>query len=358
MLKIIDRYIIKKFLSTFFFMLGVIMLLAMVFDVSEKLSEFISNKAPMSEIIFDYYVNFILFYGNTFSSMIIFISVIWFTAKMAQDTEIIPIWFSGRPITRFLRPYMIGATVLMILSFVLNHFIVPRSSKIRLAFEEKYYRDVLSVEDYQAEYPNNELVYFSNYTSTENEIHDLTIQKWNNENEPVYFFRARKVKSIPGSNRWSVKDFYEKNYEFPKGKLVHGSQKDSTFSFTLEEIAQRENVAETMTYSELTRLIEREKIKGSALVPTYEIELHQRTSYPFAAYILTIMGVSVSSRKKRGGIGVNVAIGLIIVFIYIFSMKMLTVASMNVGLPAIISVWIPNIMFAFTAYILYRFSQK
>ena len=149
MLKIIDRYIIKKFLSTFFFMLGIIMLLAMVFDVSEKLSEFISNKAPMSEIIFDYYVNFILFYGNTFSSMIIFISVIWFTAKMAQDTEIIPIWFSGRPITRFLRPYMIGATILMIFSFVLNHFIVPRSSKVRLAFEEKYYRDVLSVEDYQ-----------------------------------------------------------------------------------------------------------------------------------------------------------------------------------------------------------------
>jgi lipopolysaccharide export system permease protein len=358
MLKIIDRYIIKKFLSTFFFMLGIIMLLAIVFDISEKLSEFISNKAPISEIIFDYYVNFILFYGNTFSSMIIFISVIWFTAKMAQDTEIIPIWFSGRPITRFLRPYMIGATVLMIFSFVLNHFIVPRSSKVRLAFEEKYYRDILSVEDYQAEYPGNELVYFSNYTSSENQIHDLTIQKWNDENEPIYFFRARTVKSIPGTNRWQVKDFYEKNYDFPKGKLVHGARKDTTFSFTLEEIAQRENVAETMTFSELTRMIEREKIKGSSLVPTYEIELHQRTSYPFAAYILTIMGVSVSSRKKRGGIGVNVAIGLIIVFVYIFSMKMLTVASMNVGMPAIISVWIPNMMFAFTAYILYRFSQK
>ena len=253
MLKIIDRYIIKKFLSTFFFMLGIIMLLAMVFDVSEKLSEFISNKAPMSEIIFDYYVNFILFYGNTFSSMIIFISVIWFTAKMAQDTEIIPIWFNGRPITRFLRPYMIGATILMILSFVLNHFIVPRSSKVRLAFEEKYYRDVLSVEDYQAEYPGNELVYFSNYTSSENQIHDLTIQKWNEENEPIYFFRARTIKSIPGTNRWSVKDYYEKNYEFPKGKLLYGSRKDTTFSFTLEEIAQRENVAETMTFSELTR---------------------------------------------------------------------------------------------------------
>lgn len=358
MLKIIDRYIIKKFLSTFFFMLGVIMLLSIVFDVSEKLSEFISNKAPMSEIIFDYYVNFILFYGNTFSSMIIFISVIWFTAKMAQDTEIIPIWFSGRPVTRFLRPYMIGATVLMILSFALNHFIVPRSSKVRLAFEEKYYRDVLSVEDYQAEYPGNELVYFSNYTTVENQIHDLTIQKWNDENEPIYFFRARTAKNIPGTNRWRVKDYYEKDYTFPKGKLIHRAQKDTTFTFTADEMAQRENVAQSMTYSELTQLIEREKLKGSSLVPSYEIELHQRTSYPFAAYILTIMGVSVSSRKKRGGIGVNVAIGLTIVFVYIFSMKMLTVASINVGLPAVVAVWIPNALFAIAAYVLYRFAQK
>ena len=358
MLKIIDRYIIKKFLSTFFFMLGIIMLLSIVFDVSEKLSEFISNKAPMSEIIFDYYVNFILFYGNTFSSMIIFISVIWFTAKMAQDTEIIPIWFSGRPVTRFLRPYMIGATVLMILSFALNHFIVPRSSKVRLAFEEKYYRDVLSVEDYQAEYPGNELVYFSNYTTVENQIHDLTIQKWNVENEPIYFFRARTAKNIPGTNRWRVKDYYEKDYTFPKGKLIHRAQKDTTFTFTADEMAQRENVAQSMTYSELTQLIEREKLKGSSLVPSYEIELHQRTSYPFAAYILTIMGVSVSSRKKRGGIGVNVAIGLTIVFVYIFSMKMLTVASINVGLPAVVAVWIPNALFAIAAYVLYRFAQK
>ena len=145
MLSILDRYIIRKFLSTFFFMLGIIMLLAMVFDISEKLSEFISNKAPLSAILIDYYLNFLLFYGNMFSSMIIFISVIWFTAKLAQDTEIVPMLFSGKPITRFLRPYIIGATILMIISLILNHFIVPRANKVRLDFEEKYYRDVMLV---------------------------------------------------------------------------------------------------------------------------------------------------------------------------------------------------------------------
>ena len=167
MLKIIDRYIIGKFLGTFFFMLGIIMFLAVVFDVSEKLSEFIDNQAPFSDILFNYYLNFVLFYGNMFSSMIIFISVIWFTAKMAQETEIVPIWFSGRPITRFMRPYLIGASVLMILSLVLNHFIIPRANKVRLDFEEKYYRDRMHVEEYHAEFPNNEVVYFSSYGSEE-----------------------------------------------------------------------------------------------------------------------------------------------------------------------------------------------
>jgi lipopolysaccharide export system permease protein len=358
MLSILDRYIIRKFLSTFFFMLGIIMLFAMVFDISEKLSEFISNKAPISAIFTDYYLNFLLFYGNMFSSMIIFISVIWFTAKLAQDTEIVPMWFSGRPITRFLRPYIIGATILMIISLILNHFIVPRANKIRLDFEEKYYRDVMLVEDYHAEYPGNQLVYFSNYSNSEDQVHDLTIQTWNDSNQPLTFLKARLAKNYPGTNKWQLTDYYEKTLAFPKGKINQGAKKDTVFQFKIDEMAQRENVAESMTFNELRSLIKREKQKGSANVPFYEIELHQRTSYPFAAYILTIIGVSVSSQKKRGGIGMNIAIGLGFVFVYIFAMKMMTVASLNVGFPAIIAVWIPNMLFSIVAYFLYRFSQK
>jgi lipopolysaccharide export system permease protein len=190
MIKIIDKYIIGKFLGTFFFMLGIIMLLAVVFDVSEKLSEFIDNKAPFTEIIFNYYLNFILFYGNMFSSMIIFLSVIWFTAKMAQETEIIPIWFSGRPITRFIRPYFIGASILMILSLLLNHFVVPRANKVRLAFEEKYYRDRMHVEEYHAEFPNNEVVYFSSYGSEDNLINEFVVEKWDKKKKSTHFLKA------------------------------------------------------------------------------------------------------------------------------------------------------------------------
>jgi len=358
MLSILDKYIIRKFLTTFFFMSGIILLFAMVFDISEKLSDFISNKAPISGILFDYYLNFMLFYGNMFSSMIIFLSVIWFTAKLAQDTEIVPMWFSGKPITRFLRPYIIGATVLMVISLVLNHFIIPSANKIRLGFEEKYYRDALLVEDYHADYPGNQTVYFSNYSNSETQINDFTLQRWNDSNQPVYFLKARSATNIPGTKKWHLKDFFEKKINFPKEEIHQGAIKDTFFVFSIDEMAQRENLAETMTYTELRALIAREKLKGSSMVPYYEIELHQRTSYPFAAYILTIIGVSVSSQKKRGGIGMNIAIGLFFVFIYIFAMKMMTVASLNVGFPSIVAVWVPNILFSIVAFFMYRFAQK
>ena len=339
-------------------MLGIIMLLEMVFDVSEKLSEFISNKAPFSAIVFEYYLGFIIFHGNMFSSMIIFISVIWFTAKMAQDTEIIPIWFSGRPINRFLRPYVLASTILMLFSLLLNHFIVPRANKVRLAFEEKYYRDEMLVENYHAEYPGNQVVYFSNYSNTEGQVNDFVVQQWDDSNHAENFLKARTAKNIPGTNKWTLTDLYKKQHGFPKGSLIHQHKLDTSFNFRIEEMAQRENVAETMTYSELKTLIKKEKAKGSAFVPNYEIELYQRTSYPFATYILTIIGVAVSSRKKRGGVGINIAIGLGFVFIYIFAMKVMTVASMNVGFPTYLAVWVPNMIFSLVALALFKLAQK
>lgn len=358
MLTIIDKYIIRKFLTTFFFMLGVIMILATVFDLAEKLSEFINNNATISEVIFDYYVNFILYYGNMFSSMIIFVSVIWFTAKMAQDTEIIPIWNSGRPFSRFVRPYMIAATILMLMSLIFNHFIIPKSNKERLAFEEKYYRNSMYVENYHAEFPGNQVVYFKHYLSESDLIEEFVFEQWNDEGELVYFIKAGQAQNEPGSNTWRLSNFYERKVAFPNDRINEGIRKDTTFQFSIDEMATRENVAEAMTYFELKEFIRREKKKGSSMVPTYEIELYQRTSYPFATYVLTIIGIAVSSRKKRGGIGINIAIGLGIIFIYIFAMKVTTVAAMNLGFTTSIAVWIPNILFGGVAYLLYRTAQR
>lgn len=358
MFSIIDKYIIKKFLSTFFFMLAIIMMFSIVFDVSEKLGDFISNKAPLNEIIFDYYLNFIILYGNMFTSMIVFISVIWFTTKMAKDTEIIPIWFSGKPIYRYLRPYFISATILMIFSLYVNHFVVPNANKERLAFEEKYYRDIMVVDDYHAEYPGNQSVFFSNYNERDKRINDFTFQQWTSGDKPSCFIKSRYALNKPGSTTWQLRDLYIKNFHQDHIEIRHMKSLDTSFNFTISEMTHRESVAATMSFYELKTFIEREKTKGSSMVPMYEIELHQRTSYPFAAYILTLIGVSVASTKRRGGVGVNIAIGLGIVFIYIFAMKMLTVATLNLGFPSLLSVWIPNVFFALTGIVLFRMSQK
>jgi lipopolysaccharide export system permease protein len=339
-------------------MLAIIMMFSIVFDVSEKLGDFISNKAPLNEIIFDYYLNFIILYGNMFTSMIVFISVIWFTTKMAKDTEIIPIWFSGKPIYRYLRPYFISATVLMLFSLFINHFIVPNANKARLDFEEKYYRDVMVVDDYHAEYPGNQSVFFSNYNDRDKRINDFTFQQWTSDDKPSCFIKSRYALNKPGSSMWQLSDLYIKNFYKDRIEIRHLKTLDTSFNFTISEMAHRESAAATMSFNELKSFIKREKTKGSSMVPMYEIELHQRTSYPFAAYILTLIGVSVASTKRRGGVGVNIAIGLGIVFIYIFAMKMLTVAALNLGFPSLISVWIPNAFFALTGVILFRSSQK
>jgi lipopolysaccharide export system permease protein len=339
-------------------MLGVIMILSIVFDLSERLSEFIQNQAPFSSIVLDYYLNFILFYGNTFSSMIIFVSVIWFTAKMAQETEIIPILNSGKPFRRFLRPYMIAATILMLISLVMNHFILPISNRVRLNFENEFYRDAINVEDYHAEYPGKQVVYFSSFIAEKNSVSDFVVEKWDAKNNLTHLLKARYASNIEGTTKWHLNDYYERRVAYPNDKIYLGKAKDTVFQFKLNEMVQRDNIAEAMTYSELKEFIERERLKGSGKVPMYEIELYQRTSYPFATYVLTIIGVAVSSRKKRGGIGINIALGLGIIFIYIFAMKVTTVAAMNIGFPASVAVWVPNVLFGFVAYLLYRFAQK
>lgn len=357
-LTILDKYIIKKFLSTYFFMLGVIMLLSMVFDISARLSEFIDNNAPISAIFFEYYFNFLIYYGNTFSSLIIFIAVIWFTAKMAQESEIIPMVYSGRPFTRIIRPYMISATFLCIISIILNLYILPLSNKVRLGFEEKYYRDRISIDNYHAELKNNEYVYYTNYNSDDGLFYDFNLEKWNSENKPILYIRAKNAQKLKKGNYWKLKECYIRKIEHTKEKLNFYLELDTVLQFKVSDIAQRDNRAEMMTQSELVQFIKTEEKKGSPNIPMYKIIQYERMSLPFATYILTIIGVSVSSRKKRGGIGLNIAIGLGFVFIYIFAMKVMNVAALKVGFPPIIAVWVPNVIFAIIASLMYKLAPK
>lgn len=357
MLSILDRYIIRKFLTTFFFVMGVVMVLSMVFDLSERLNDFIDNEAPIGAILIDYYLNFVIYYGNLFSSLIIFISVIWFTAKLAQNSEIIPMLNSGRPFTRLLRPYMIAATILTIISLGLNHFVLPKANKARLEFEEEYYRTRLGIENYHADIPPNQTIYFANYNSDHGQITEFNYERWQGDSL-IYHLRSKKAVNKPGTTDWKLMDYTERYVGLDQDRIVEGKEKDTVFAFDISEFAKRHNVAEAMNYTELEEFIKRERIKGSAEVPSYEIQKHERTAYPFATYVLTLIGVAVSSRKSRGGIGVHIATGLAIVFVYIFAMKVTTVAATNVGLAPAIAVWIPNVLFGIFGLILYRFAPK
>jgi lipopolysaccharide export system permease protein len=339
-------------------MLGIIMLLSMVFDISANLSEFMQNNAPISAIFFEYYLNFLVYYGNTFSSIIVFISVIWFTAKMTQDSEIIPMLFSGRPFIRILKPYAISATILLVLSIFINHFLLPISNKIRLDFEEKYYRSRMLVENYHAEFNKEKYVYFSSYNNDDNIVYNFNMEQWSKSNAPLYFIRATMAKNYPGTFRWELTNYYERRIGDTEDKLDVGQKKDTVFTFKIEDLAYRDNRSEIMKNSDLKVFIAREEAKGSPNVALHKIVLYQRTAMPFAVYVLTLIGVAVSSTKKRGGIGLNIAIGLGFVFIYIFSMKIASVAAINVGFPPLLAVWIPNILFTLVGVYLYKISPK
>jgi lipopolysaccharide export system permease protein len=361
MIKILDRYIIKKYLSTFFFMLGVVMLLAMVFDISERLGDFIQKEAPIKGIFLEYYLNFLLYYGNLFSPLIVFLSVIWFTAKMAQNSEIIPMINSGRNFLRLLRPYMIGATILMLISLVMNHFVLPQANRVRLQFEEDYYRSVRRVSNYYAQFPGKKTVYFDSYRSDINRVLGLVVEQRDENNRVISIVRAREAINADSTFNWELQDYFIRYIGHPHDRIVVGPPRetmDTVLPFQLAEMAQRQSIVQTMGYNEIRDFIEYEREKGNPDIPFFEIEFYQRTSFPFATYVLTLIGMAVSSRKSRGGVGVNIAIGLALAFLYIFAMKVTTVASVNVGFPTWMAVWVPNLIFAVLGIWLYRLAPK
>ena len=297
-------------------------------------------------------------YGNMFSFLIIFISVIWFTAKLAQDTEIIPMWYSGRPFTRFMQPYMVAATMLVLMSLIINHFVLPTTNLKRFDFEEKYYRNAFMVSNYFADFPNDETVQFHSFNTDDSLIQQFTLQRFHKKDSLAYLLVAQTAKNTPRTKKWHLNNYFERWIGFPNDSIVEGVSKDTTFQFEVGEMAKRSTVASALKTPELKKFIEREKEKGSAFIPIYELEMYQRTANPFATYILTVIGVAVSSRKKRGGIGMNIAIGLVIVLVYIFAMKLMAVAAENVGFPTILAAWVPNVLFGFIALIMYRLAPK
>jgi lipopolysaccharide export system permease protein len=338
------------------------MSIAVVFDVSEKIDDFVKNQAPLKDILLDYYLNFVIYYGNLFSALLIFIAVIFFTSKMANRTEFIAILSSGVSFRRILHPYFAAATVLVMVSLFLNHYLIPKSNNVRVHFEIRYTDSGYNPDRFNIhrEIEPGTIAYFQTYSPANKMGYRFSIEKWNPEGKLTYKLMSDRAVYDTVNNQWQIYNFYERTFlNGAESQDIHfAERRDTVLNLLPDDLRFKTDLASAMEFQELKDYIAAEKMRGSDMTAFYEIELYQRTSYPFAAYVLTLIAVSLASRKVRGGLGMNLVVGFVFAFIYIFSMRLTTVAATNAGLDPLIAVWIPNFMFAIIGVFIYRLAPK
>lgn len=371
-LKKLDRYILGKFLKTFLFSITLILLIFIVFDIKDKIQTFSTQNIPLKEIIFNYYLMFIPYYGNQFSPMFTFIAVVFFTSKMAHQTEFVAILSSGTSFRRLMRPYVVGAFIIGFSSLVLNHFFLPKAFKIKIGFEDKYINNGYNSEErnIHRKIGPNRILYFESFDNRQNTAYKVSIEDVVNDKQ-TYFLSADFMKWDSLKKNWLLENVNERKIieqdrldtlknQKPVFKQINtfSATKEVKMEFTPYDMHRFESKYEAMTYFELKDFIIREKLRGSSRIEFFEVENYKRTSFPFATFILTIIAVCVSSRKVRGGVGLQIALGLLISCIYIMLMYIFTItATSGIGIPWL-AVWTPNIVFTFVAFYFYKKAQK
>jgi len=359
-MKILDKYIIKKYLGTFFFILALIMAISVVIDISEKLDDFLRSRPSLFQLVFNYYFNFIIFYSNLFSSLLLFIAIIIFTSKLAQNSEVISILSSGVSFNRFLRPYFIGTTFLVVLSVTLNHFGIPYANQTRIEFESTYVRSPFHIRktNLHREIEPGTIVYFGRFSGKNKIGYNFSIEKWDGDKLKYKLMADRAVRQNDSTREWTIQNYFIRTIDGEREHVRSGPRLDTIFNFDIEDFGQNQDYAMTMNSFDLNNYIDSQKKRGADDLARYRLELHQRTSIPFAAYVLMIIGVSIASRKARGGMGLHIVAGVAIAFLYLLFLRMFSVSAINAGLQPLIAVWIPNIIFTFIAVYFYRKAAK
>jgi len=358
-MKIIDRYIIKKFLGTFFFTLALIIAIAVVFDISEKLDDFLEKELSLKTILIDYYIYFIPYFGNLFAPLFIFIAVIFFTSKMAGNTEIIAILNSGVSFWRFLVPYFIAATILVLLSLVVNNLVIPPANKHRIEFEQTFINRPFTFSGrniHRQIHPGN-FVYFESYNTERNIGYKFSLEQFK-DGKLVYKLNADHINWDSVGNRWIINNWMSREINGINETLRTGLKKDTVLNIYPKDFSRKLNLIETMDYFELNEFIEQEQMKGSDLINVYLVAKYSRISLPFATFILTLMGVSLSSRKVRGGIGLNIGIGVGLSFSYIMFMQIANTFATSGNVPVMLAVWMPNILYGMLSLVLIARAPK
>lgn len=343
----LDWYIVKKFLGTFFLSISLILLIVVVFDISEKIDDFIEKDAPLRGIIFDYYLNFIPYFGNLFSPLFTFVAVIFFTSKMADNTEVISILSSGISFNRFLRPFMLSAGLLAVLSFTLSNFIIPPANSERLEFENTFIKNPYKNrdKDIHMQIKPGQFIYMQSYNTKRNIGYKFSIEQFeNNELQEKLF--CNYIKWNETTENWTVHNYFIRKIDHLNEEIIEGDTLVLTINLHPNDFNVRRSMVETMNMFQLNDYIKEERMKGSKNLVFHIIEQQKRFAYPFATLILTIVAVAMASRKVRGGIGLHLGLGLLISFAYILFMQVSTTFATNGDLSPIIAVWIPNLLFA------------
>ena len=356
----IDWYIIKKFLGTYFFAIALIISIAVVFDVNEWIDNFINNKAPIKAIIFDYYANFIPYFSNLFSPLFVFISVIFFTSKLAENSEIIAMMSTGLSFKRLLRPYMISAAIIAVMTYGMGAYVIPQGNVTRLNFEDKYKKKKKQeyVRNVQVEVDSGVIAYMERYENYNKTAYRFSLDKFVDKKLVSHLTAKSATYDTTKVHKWTLKNYMIREMDGMRETITQGERLDSIIPMEPQDFLIMKGQQETMTSSELSDYIARQKRRGFANIKEFEIEYHKRIAMSFASFILTIIGVSLSSRKVKGGMGLYLGVGLALSFSYILFQTVSATFAINGNASPLLAVWVPNIVYAFIAVYLYRKAPK
>ena len=357
-ISLLDWYIIKKFIGTYVFSIILIISIAIVFDFNENLSKFTQYHAPWRAIIFDYYANFIPYYSNLFSPLFVFIAVIYFTSKLAGNSEIIAMMATGMSFRRLLRPYMFTCVLIALTTFYLNAYVIPHGTIIRQQFENRYRRNKVTTaaENVQIRLSKNTVVYIQHYDDRMKRGFGFRLDKFADK-KLVSHMTASEIQydTIADSKyHWKANNWKIRTLKGLRETITSGAVKDTMLLMEPADLIYSKGQQETFTSPELLQYISKQTSRGSANVKQYEVEYHKRIAMSFASFILTIIGASLSARKRKGGMGLYLGIGLGLSFAYIMLQTVSSTFALTADAPPMLAAWIPNIIFAVIAFFCYR----
>ncbi|WLD24972.1 LptF/LptG family permease [Flavobacterium dauae] len=357
-MKIIDWYILKRYLGTFFVMIMLFIPIGIAVDVADRINKILESQVPLMDVL-EYYGDFTIYFANMLFPIFLFISIIWFTSKLASNTEIVAILSSGISYMRFLRPYIVGAAFISVFALLMGIFIVPKASLGYNDFRYKYLKrkEIRETQNVFKQISKNEFIYVSNFSYGTKTGYNFTLEKFNGLNL-VSKIEAGRIVYNDSTKDYTLYNYQKRTVGLNDDKLEKEPEKKMKFNFEVDDLTPAIYAAETMTLRELNQFIDKEKMRGSANINAYMVVKYKKYSVPVSAFILTIIAVAVSSMKRRGGMGVNLAMGIGLAFTYIFFDKIFGTLAEASSINPLFAVWFPNVIFGILAVYLLNNAKR